>query len=68
MREASKEYEKVCKIISYMFEALRLLYSVQPSYFLNWSIMKRLLISKIEPFMKNKGKLDFYNNLKICIN
>lgn len=56
MREASKEYEMVCRIISYLFEALKLIYSIQPAYFLNWSIMKRLLASKIEPFMRNKGK------------
>lgn len=68
MREASKEYEMVCRFISYLFEALKLLYSIQPSYFLNWSIMKRLLASKIDPFMRNKGKkINTYPSIIILI-
>lgn len=57
MKEASKEYSKVCKNISLLFEALKLLYAIQPSYFFNWSTMKRLLLSKIEKFMQDKGAI-----------
>lgn len=43
--------------ISSIFEALKLVYLIEPHYYINWSLLKRLLLSNLEPIQKEKGPM-----------
>jgi hypothetical protein len=43
------------KTIACLFEALKMLYLVEPIYYSNWSSMKRILLSEISHVLKEKG-------------
>lgn len=55
MRELSKDYEQMSKTIACLFEALKMLYLIEPMYYSNWSSMKRILLSEISQVLKEKG-------------
>ena len=55
MRELSKDYEQMSKTIACLFEALKMLYLIEPIYYSNWSSMKRILLAEISQVLKEKG-------------
>jgi len=67
------------KTIACLFEALKMLYLIEPIYYSNWSSMKRILLSEINNVLKEKGSfgiarakqietfcLTFFYNLLSC--
>lgn len=47
----------MCLKISSIFEALKLIYLIEPHYYINWSLLKQLLLSNFEPLQREKGPM-----------
>ena len=50
-----KDYTKMSKVVSSIFDALKYLLLIEPIYYENWSSMKKLLLSQIQVVLKEKG-------------
>ena len=57
LNDASKDYLNMSHSIACLFDALKLLYMIQPAYYLNWSTVKSLLINEIDVILKEKGAI-----------
>jgi len=43
------------KAISSLLEALKVLYKIEPAYYINWSLLKVLLANEIHIILKDRG-------------
>lgn len=43
------------KAISSLLEALKVLYKIEPAYYMNWSLFKVLLANEIHVILKDRG-------------
>jgi hypothetical protein len=55
LNEANKNYMDLCENIACAFDALKMLYLIYPSYYVNWSQIRRLITIELESFLLTKG-------------
>ncbi|CAF0940788.1 unnamed protein product, partial [Brachionus calyciflorus] len=57
LKDVSKDYLRMSKVISGIFDALKMLSLIEPHYFVNWSLFKQMLLSNIDPIKREKGPM-----------
>ena len=53
----NKNYKEISSNVSAIFRTMKSLYVIQPTYFLNWSLVKNLLMSEIDEMLREKGAI-----------
>ena len=57
LKDASKDYLQMSNSVACLFDALKLLYMIQPAYYQNWTTIKSLLLNEIDVILKEKGAI-----------
>ncbi len=57
LKETSKDYLKISKSIYSLFESLKILYIIQPAYYVKWELLKRYFLAQLYPKLKEKGSI-----------
>lgn len=57
LSDASKDYLNMSIVVASLFDALKLICIIQPSYYMNWSSTKHMLINEMHVILKEKGAI-----------
>ena len=57
LSDASKDYLPMSNAVASIFDALKLIYIIQPAYFISWTSVKHMLVNDIHSILKEKGAI-----------